>query len=207
MRVFFVTGSDTNVGKTYVTSALVKLLNQRGHKSVALKPIETGVSGMPLDSMLHLETANSLGYNLTLPQINQYAFALPASPYCADVEHRICVASLLEHIERFQDFDYVFVEGAGGLFVPILEDYFMLDFAKDLQERFQGETLFVCDTHLGMINRLLSARYILQHQGICSHFYLNCLDTKEFEQISLPFLREAGIEYTCTLDELSLVIG
>lgn len=204
MRVFFLSGSDTDVGKTFITSQLINYFQSLGLKALAIKPIETGVTHLPCDGIAHLQNAQKLFANLKMQDIVLYTFPLPASPFVADIRGEIDCKKIFSHIASFEDkLDILIVEGAGGLFVPIKQDYFMLDFAYELQERFDSEMIFVCDDRLGMINRLLSGRCILETYNLRHHLYINLRDKKAFEEISLPFLLKSNLAYSTELKNLA----
>ncbi|WP_300222386.1 dethiobiotin synthase [uncultured Helicobacter sp.] len=196
MRVFFLTGSDTDVGKTYLISQLIQHLQSLGLKALAIKPIETGVNPIAHDANIHLKNAQKLFPTLTLQDITLYTFPLPASPFVADERGVIECERIFSHISSFEGkVDILIVEGAGGLFVPIKKDYFMLDFALELQERLMSEVVFVCDDRLGMINRLLSGVHILQSKKLLYHLLINIREEKTFQKLSSPFLQVWGERY------------
>lgn len=100
-----------------------------------MKPIETGVVGIPHDASLLFETAKSYHpelASLKLKEIAPYQFELPAAPYVAKGRKRVS-AELLESayakIEALCDIVLIF-EGAGGLLVPIEDDLYMYDFIR-----------------------------------------------------------------------------
>lgn len=208
MKVFFISGSDTDVGKTYVTSKLIQILQNKGLRALAIKPIETGVNPIALDSAIHLQDAQKLFPHLTLSSINLYSFPLPASPFVADPLGETDCERIFSHISGFGDeFDVLLVEGAGGLFVPVKRDYFMLDFALELQNRFESELIFVCDDRLGMLNRLLSGKFILEKKGIKHHLFINLREREVFEKINAPYLQAIDLKFESDIKNLAQKIG
>ncbi|WP_027327258.1 dethiobiotin synthase [Helicobacter pametensis] len=196
MQVFFVSGVDTNVGKTFVTHRLVQALQAKGVRSIALKPIETGVEeNGGADSRIHLEDARNLFADFDLSCVNFFSFAPPCAPYVADCKNQIDIDLIIRKIADLRGMvDVLFVEGAGGLFVPIKKDFFMYSFASKLQEYFDARTLLVCDDHLGMINRFLSAKFILDSLKLHSIFFVNVRQDDIFRKISLPFMQDYDFE-------------
>lgn len=191
------------MGKTFVASHLTQYLHSLGLKALTIKPIETGVNDFPCDAKNHLLNAQKIFPTLTLQDIVLFTFPLPASPFVADTQGSIDLSLIFSHISSFEGrADVLLVEGAGGLFVPIKKDYFMLDFACELQERYKSEVIFVCDDRLGMLNRLLSGRYILQNKNLAHHLFINLREQKSFEEISLPFLVKSQTSYHTDLDSL-----
>ncbi len=150
----FITGTDTGVGKTLVTAALARHLTEKGLKVGVMKPIETGVENVhepgPDAALLKWASDATDGEE----QISPYRFTSPVAP---------CQAATFENKqidpdEIFKAFrtirsgkDIVFVEGAGGLMVPIRGGYIMADLASQL-----GLPLLVV-THprLGTLNHTL----------------------------------------------------
>lgn len=196
MKVFFVSGVDTDVGKTFVTRKIVQFLQKRSFKAIAIKPIETGVEEISQsDSFAHLCDAQNLFPYFKIMDINFYAFSSSCAPYVADAQGVISLEQIYTKIEDFQSkVDILLIEGAGGLFVPIKKDFFMLSFAQELQKRFDAKNLIVCDDRLGMINRFLSAKFVLDSLKLRSLFFINLRDKKRFSQINLPFMRHYDFE-------------
>jgi len=125
----FITGTSTNVGKTWVTAALTRLLRKQGIDAVALKPFCCG----PRDDAELLRDASASV--LSIEETNPVWFRAPAAPYVAAmVEGRhVDIGLALESVESAQRrHELVLVEGAGGWRVPILRDFAVSDFAKSI---------------------------------------------------------------------------
>ncbi|MBF0569988.1 MAG: dethiobiotin synthase, partial [Candidatus Omnitrophica bacterium] len=144
---YFITGTDTGVGKTVATLALAVLLRERGLRVGVFKPFQSGVGDAEFLKK-HLDLKDGLR------EINPYCAKEPLSPHLAfarqgvkvDV-HRIKVAFLALQ----EKYDVVLIEGAGGLLVPITEKYLMADLARELG----GELIIVARLGLGTINHSL----------------------------------------------------
>lgn len=153
---FFITGTDTGIGKTVITAALIKTVTLLGLRACGMKPIETGClregdvlipsDGMFIKTIAHMEeTVN----NITPCCFESHLAPLPAS----EIEG---VPVNFEKInkaygELSRKYDAVIVEGLGGLLVPITGDYFVLDLAKD----FGLPVLIVSKPGLGTINHTM----------------------------------------------------
>jgi len=148
-RGVFVTGTDTGVGKTLVACALLRALRARGIDAGAMKPIETGVgSAGPADAIALREAA---GGRDPLPDVCPQPFALAAAPaVAARAEGRtVDLAAIDAAYARLRARrDFVVVEGAGGLLVPIDAKLTM----ADLAQRFALPLLIVARAALGTIN-------------------------------------------------------
>lgn len=147
---FFLTGTDTGVGKTYVTALLLAELRRRGVKAAGFKPIACGAGGRD-DARQYWEWMN---HEVPLDVINPIYLRHPLAPsVAAQLEHR--PVNLRKIFASYQllaaNFDPVLVEGAGGLLVPIKRNYFVADLARDLKL----PVIIVARLGLGTINHTL----------------------------------------------------
>jgi dethiobiotin synthetase len=129
MPSFFITGTDTGVGKTWFTCWLVRAWRTRGHTAAALKPISTG----DREDALLLRAAS--GDALPLDEINPIHFREPAAPLLAarDENRSIDFIALNDGIRAMQKrFSHLAVEGIGGWRVPLAPGYDVRDWARDL---------------------------------------------------------------------------
>ena len=126
---FFITGTDTGVGKTFFTCWLVRAWQARGHIAAALKPISTG------DREDALRLRDAIDSRLTLDEINPIHFREPAAPlFAARAENRAIDFTALNHeIEAMRGrFSHLAIEGVGGWRVPLAPGYDVRDWARDL---------------------------------------------------------------------------
>ena len=129
MPAFFITGTDTGVGKTWFTCVLARLWRAQGHSVAALKPISTG--GREDALCLHKAVDSGLG----LDEINPVHFREPAAPLLAarGDERSIDFDALNRKIQAIRTrFSHLAVEGIGGWRVPLAPDYEVRDWARDL---------------------------------------------------------------------------
>jgi dethiobiotin synthetase len=164
---FFLTGTDTGVGKTYVSCALLREWRDEGRDAVGLKPICCGDRG----DALALHAAG--GQSLPLEIVNPVSLATPASPYAASLlESRPIDLALIRAACRKAQaaHDNVLVEGVGGWFVPIARDYFMSDLAAELG----WPVVVVVANRLGALNHTLLTVRAIQAQGLtCAGIIIN----------------------------------
>jgi len=171
---FFITGTDTGVGKTIVTAALVKAAQSLGFRAVGMKPIETGCQKtvesrqhtaygndflIPADGMF---LRNMAGAKESLDLITPVRFENPLAPMPASEREEIPV-DMEKITNAFAALAYKYtvliIEGIGGILVPITKDYSVLDMAKD----FGLPVIVVTRPGLGMINHtLLTVNYALE---------------------------------------------
>jgi len=158
-RGIFITGTDTGVGKTHVTAALLTELRRRGIRAAAFKPIACGAGGRH-DAKIYAAIMN---HEQPLDMINPIYLRHPLAPsVAAKLERkRIDLRKILHTYQQLaKSYEVVLVEGAGGLLVPIRGNYFVSDLAKALKL----PLLIVARLGLGTINHtLLTVRQANAH--------------------------------------------
>ncbi|MDA8168239.1 MAG: dethiobiotin synthase [Nitrospiraceae bacterium] len=153
---FFVTGTGTGVGKTVIAGALVRLLQKHGLKAGAMKPVESGClrrdgAPFPQDGSFLREIS---GMDEGLAEMTPYAFEAPLAPMvAAEMENtRIEPGVIMEKFERLSGkYGAMIVEGAGGLLVPLRDDFFVIDLARALAL----PLVIVAKAGLGTVNHTL----------------------------------------------------
>ncbi|HJX31529.1 MAG TPA: dethiobiotin synthase [Thermodesulfobacteriota bacterium] len=155
-RGLFVTGTDTGVGKSIVTGGLAAVLREQGANVGVMKPVETGClhddgSFFPADAQFLKDMS---GVDALLEEIVPYQFKEPLAPSVAAEREGITIDSnqlvkKFEHIFRHHDF--MLVEGAGGLLVPLYQKFLFIDLVK----LFKLPVLIVSRATLGTINHTL----------------------------------------------------
>ena len=164
MKGFFITGTDTGVGKTIIAGALIKVLCHLGVKTGAMKPVESGCVRegeilIPSDGMFLKQMAQM---QEPVTQVSPCCFESPLAPLAAsELEQRsVSVTAIKKAFYNFYtNYDAVIVEGIGGLMVPLKTDYFVVDLAKEI-----GLPLIVVTKPgLGSINHvMLTVNYALK---------------------------------------------
>jgi dethiobiotin synthetase len=191
MKPIFITATNTNIGKTYTTLKLLHKLSTLGYKVGAFKPIETGVDGAPLDASLLLQTCQKLNPNfklITIDDICPIQLSLPAAPYVANSGKTIDFKNIMERYKKIKRAcDVLLIEGAGGLLVPVLKDFYMVDFIK----LFDAHALLVTHDKLGAINETLLSLEALKNRNISHNWCINHFKEREdFKTITLPFYQD-----------------
>ncbi|HEV7610653.1 MAG TPA: dethiobiotin synthase [Steroidobacteraceae bacterium] len=161
-RGIFITGTDTGVGKTLVSTALMRALKDRGLRVAGMKPVASGSESTPAglrneDALaLMQEQSTPLPYEL----VNPFAFGPAIAPHIAAAQAGITIhlSTIVTAFETIQDrADIVIVEGAGGWYAPISQD----DSIEDLSLALQLPVLLVVALRLGCLNHaMLTARAI-----------------------------------------------
>lgn len=185
MQSLFITATGTNVGKTHTTLKLIEALASAGHKIGVYKPIETGVTHIAPDATTLLKACQKVNENFKAlkPLDNTaYTFALPAAPFCADIEQSIEIDKIIEKYYELSTLcDILLVEGAGGLMVPITKDFHMIDLIQKLGIK----TLLVTPSRLGCINDTLLSIEALKARDIDFDWCVNVYkDKEEFEKVT-----------------------
>lgn len=164
--VFFVSGIDTNVGKTFATGLLARSLAASGHSVITQKMIQTGCTDVSEDIEMHRHlqdlpfTAEDKA-GLTCP----YIFTYPCSPHlAAERDGRTIDTAFITQATRLlqEKYEYVLLEGAGGLMVPIDSQTLTIDYIR--QEGYP--LILVASGKLGSINHTLLSLFACAQYGI-----------------------------------------
>jgi dethiobiotin synthetase len=183
MKGYFITGTDTNVGKTVVTACLTALFQSRGENIGVMKPIETGVdpecsSSANSDAKFLMEVSE-----VQDAEVCTYRFKSPASPYqAAKMEGKeIDPAKILENFRALQSkHSMMLVEGVGGLLVPITQRYNVADLALEMRL----PLIIVSRVQVGTLNHtLLTINAARQHGLKIKGVILNSSDRFELNEI------------------------
>lgn len=164
---FYVTGTDTEVGKTVASTALLQAARALGYRTAGYKPVASG-SEMTAEGLRNSD-ALALQRNSVLPlsyeQVNPYTFAEPTSPHIVSADERRPIeASVLSaglHALESQ-VDWVLVEGAGGWFTPLSPTLTLADWVK----REQLPVILVVGVKLGCINHAVLTAQAIQQAGL-----------------------------------------
>ena len=164
----FITGTDTDAGKTVVATQLLQALATAGYSTAALKPLAAGADNIA--SVLRNSDAVQLQAAATevhsYERVNPYLFSEAIAPHIAasnekrEIHFDECVTRCLPVLES--DADFVVVEGAGGWLVPINNQYTMADLAKALDL----QVVLVVGMKLGCINHALLTAAAVEQAGL-----------------------------------------
>lgn len=167
MRGVFVTGTDTEVGKTHFVCCYAQRLRSQGVRVGVYKPVASGFprEDYRSDAWQLYRSLGASGANIPLEQINPQCFLAPlAPPIAARVEGREIDQELLTKGTQVwvDDCDLLIVEGAGGLFSPISWTMTNADFAL----RLGYPLILVAENRLGCIHQILSTVRAAQSMGL-----------------------------------------
>lgn len=167
-RTYFVTGTDTEVGKTFVSAALLYALNNNGMCTVGLKPVAAGCERQQgqwkNEDALILQQASSL--DLSYDTINPIALPDAIAPHLAAEKQgsTLSVSNMIEALQGGLEVasDFTLIEGAGGWYVPLNDTEFFSDFAVALSL----PVILVVGLRLGCINHALLTEAAIKQAGL-----------------------------------------
>ena len=165
-QIYFVSGIDTCIGKTYTTGYLAKLWFEQGQNVITQKLIQTGNDDVSEDIEKHREIMGRGWFTedeskLTMPEI----FSYPASPHLAtQIDGRDIDFEKIENAtQQLADkFDVVLLEGAGGLMVPLTTELLTIDYLVEKNY----PIILVSSGRLGSINHTLLSLEVIQQRGL-----------------------------------------
>ncbi|GAW85966.1 dethiobiotin synthetase [Bathymodiolus platifrons methanotrophic gill symbiont] len=175
---YFVTGTDTGIGKTWSTIALMQYFKNQGKTVVGMKPVASGCER--IDGQLKNEDALLLQQHasLALPyqDVNPYAFAMPVSPHIAAEQAgaEIVLKNIIDKYQKIEKLaDVVLVEGVGGWLVPLNAHQDVADLARELDL----PVILVVGMRLGCINQAKTTFAALQKSGVkCQGWIASCVE-------------------------------
>ena len=186
MKSLFVTGNDTDVGKTCVSASIVKNLRDMDIDVGVMKPFASG----------HKKNSNSLSQDVDILMkysgshdpidlVNPYFFEIPTSPYDASkiLARKISTQKVIDAYDRLlSSHDLVIVEGIGGLMTPITQNYFVSNLISELDI----DTIIVTGSKLGTVNHtLLTYEHCKQMHLKLKGFVINQTEPNGYELSNL----------------------
>lgn len=196
--VYFVTGIDTNVGKTAATGIIARELLNQGINVITQKMIQTGCTGESEDIVEHRRIMNipMLDNDLNFDTC-PYIFTYPCSPHlAARIDKKTIDKNKIKQAtdKLSQQYEVVLIEGAGGIMVPITHDYLTLDYMSEMQY----PVILVTSGKLGSINHtLLSLEAIRQRRLDLAMLVYNLFPKadKRIEDDTLDYLKSYLAKY------------
>ncbi|EOG1984635.1 TPA: dethiobiotin synthase [Proteus mirabilis] len=166
-KTWFLTGTDTEVGKTVVSSALLQCATQQGYQTAGYKPVASGSEWLPegLRNSDALTLQQFSRVPLAYQQVNPYCFETPTSPHIVSEETKQPIdfqvmSKGLSYLQ--QRADWVLVEGAGGWFTPLSANQFFADWV--IEEKLP--VILTVGIKLGCINHALLTQQAIWQSGL-----------------------------------------
>ncbi|MTI67883.1 MAG: dethiobiotin synthase [Firmicutes bacterium] len=185
-------GTDTDIGKTFITAGITYLLRKNGFNACSFKPIESGgiLKGKNLvskDTKFVKDITNLKESNDTL---NTYCLKTSVSPHLAfEIENKTFKKKvIIDNYKKLDEkFDYKIVEGAGGVIVPIIRnEYFLYDLIKDLDL----PVVIVTNASVGTINKtLLTVNFLKEKDIKIKGIIINNYTNKFYEDDNIKVLK------------------
>ena len=191
MHSFFITGTDTNIGKTAITCSLIAKCIEEGFRAGGMKPVAAGChieNGYMIsdDVKKIIEVSN---VDLNIKEINPYSFELPIAPHICFKSSEIDIDLIKKYLQSFENkMDYLFIEGVGGYAVPLTETFTTADLVGNLDI----PVILVVGMKLGCINHtLLTVESILNKKQKLCGWVANRIDgdMQAYEE-NFSFLKE-----------------
>lgn len=166
-RAWFVAGTDTEIGKTFVTCSLIHAARAQGHRSLGMKPVAAGAERVGTDwineDVAQLRAAGSFDLGLTL--LNPYCLRSPIAPHIAAREEGVAMspAPIVDACTALRtQCDRLFVEGVGGFRVPLGDTWDSADLARELAL----PVILVVGMRLGCISHALLTSEAIAARGL-----------------------------------------
>lgn len=164
--IYFITGIDTDIGKSIATGLLARYFSEQGVNVITQKLVQTGCEGISEDILIHrklmgIELLQEDKDGITCP----YIFSVPCSPHLAAELDDTKIE--LEKIDKATQtlsgkFELILLEGAGGLHVPLTADFTLVDYI----EKKKYPTILVSSSRLGSINHTLGSLEVASKRNI-----------------------------------------
>lgn len=175
----FVTGTDTEVGKTYVSASLLQSLSQQGYRTIGLKPVASDcvLENGKLRNNDALQLQQHASVKLDYDVVNPIAFAPPVAPHiiAGQLGQPLSVARLCELTRTTLQLeaDVKLIEGFGGWHAPLNHHETMADYACEMQ----FDVLLVVGMRLGCLNHAALTHQAIVADGLkCIGWIANCID-------------------------------
>ena len=211
MKSYFITGTDTDVGKTFVTAGIASAMKKMGIDVGIMKPFAAGTpqkNGYKSSDVQILSKAAQVNEPEEL--LNPYFFPIPASPFTAskNLGIKVDIKIVMNSFKQLSSLhDVLLVEGMGGIMTPILEDYFIINLIKNMNL----ETIIVTSSRIGTINHTIMTNEMCQRYGIkIRGLIINNLESngypinelkRDLEELtkkpvigSIPFIKDFNLE-------------
>ena len=172
MTSLFVTGTDTDVGKTCITASIVSYLSKMNVNVGVMKPFASGykatTDSVSDDVKILMKYS---GVDDPIDLVNPYFFEIPTSPYdaCKQLNLEIEISKVVDSYKQLTSIhDVVIVEGIGGIMTPISKNYFVSDLISDLQMN----TIIVTGSKVGTVNHLMLTYQHVKEKNLCFNGFL-----------------------------------
>ncbi|TPW17400.1 MAG: dethiobiotin synthetase [Halothiobacillaceae bacterium] len=180
-RGFFITGTDTEIGKTTCSVLLINTLKQHGYHVAAMKPVAAGATlhatGLRNEDAILLNSSASTPH--PYEEVNPYCFAEPIAPHlaAAKAKQTIDIENIYRHYQTLSGTaDYTIVESVGGWHVPLSRTTTTIALAQ----RLNLPVILVVGIRLGCLNHALLTVNAIKQSGLpLAGWIANCIDPQQ----------------------------
>lgn len=204
----FIIGTDTDVGKTFVTAGITYILRKHNLNACSFKPVQSG--GILKENKVFSGDIefikNVTEINETNQMMNSYCLKEAVSPHIAAELENITIDKnkIIKDYKRLQEkYDYVVVEGAGGIIVPIIRDrYYIYDLIKDLNI----PVVIVARAGVGTINHTALTINFLKNHGIeVKGVIINEYSNSYYEDDNIKVIKNiTGVDVISIINKLNI---
>lgn len=202
----FVIGTDTDVGKTFVTAGITYVLRKNGFNACSYKAVQSGgvYEGTNLVSEDAQFVKNITSINEAYEVMNSYCFKTAVSPHIAgEIENiKIDKKIILEGYKKLEEkYDFIIAEGSGGAVVPLIRnDYYMYDLIKDLHI----SVVIVARAGVGTINHTVLTVEFLRNKGIdIKGIIINGYEGNFYEDDNIRVIKDiTGLEIISVINKI-----
>ncbi len=206
LKSLFITGTDTDVGKTYITAGLAVVLRKMNVDVGVMKPFAAGSAQKKGYKSEDIEIL-SRAANACDPEnlVNPQFFPIPASPYtaCKKLKTKPKISTILSSFKKLSKLhDVLLVEGMGGIMTPVLKDYYITNLIKEMKI----PTVIVTRSKVGTVNHTIMTvkmceKYKIPVKGIIINNFDNGYAVKDLTRDlknltgvpvlgSIPFIKD-----------------
>ena len=207
MKSYFITGTDTGIGKTCFTAGLALAMKKSGIDVGVMKPFATGTPQKTRYQSEDVQVlADASGTKDDDSLVNPYFFPIPVSPYMAANKMKVTIdiKTVLDRFEKLQSIhDVMLVEGIGGIMTPLLTDYCVADLIKDMNL----EALIVAGSRVGTVNHTLLTCDACKKYGIKARgIVINNFDSAGYvvDELAADLTNLSGLDVLCSIPHLDL---
>lgn len=205
-KSIFIVGTNTDIGKTFVSAGIVRALKQIDINIGYFKPVQSGVSKKKSNQLSDVDFVKKIAdLKQDVKEMNVYSFEEPLSPHLAAKKEKVIVDKKLiiqKYSELKNQYDYLVIEGAGGVIVPLSNDYYIYDLIKDMK----CEATVVADSKVGTINQTCLTVDFLKSQGITVNgIIINKYTGNFYEDDNIKMIeKRSGVKVKAILEDINV---
>ena len=202
----FIVGTGTDIGKTFISGGIMHTLNKNNINASYFKPVQSGTPKDEDDALSDIEFVKKISNTKQdIKDMNTYSFKEPISPHLAAKKNNILIdkEQILRKYKKLQEiYDYTVIEGAGGVIVPITEDYYIYDLIKDMNSK----VIVVADSRVGTINQTCLTLAFLKEQEIeVNGIVINRHRGEFYEADNIKMIEKiSGVKVKCVINDINI---